>query len=260
MNGRGLFDLTGKVALITGANSGIGLGYARGIVAHGGDVVIWGRRAEKNEEAAAELRQANTRVFTQSVDVADEAQVIAGMAAAVSEMGRVDCVIVNAGISGARGPFDRMDTDDYHGVLAVSQHGAFYTLREAVRHMLDRAAAGDPGGSIIVTGSLTMLLGRPYRQHYAAAKGAVLAMTRGIAIEYAEQGIRANVVAAGRIHTELGKNTLAMETMEQLAQEVPMKRFGTIDELAGIVVYLMSDASAYHTGDVIAIDGGLLID
>lgn len=252
-----LFDLRGKVALITGANTGLGLGYAEAIAAHGGDVVIWGRREAKNTEAARSLARHGTRVLAQTVDVSDEQRVIEAMAEAVATMGRLDCVIANAGISGSRGPFTEMPTDDYLAVVAVGQHGAFYTLREAVRHMIARAESGDPGGSLIVTGSLTMTMGRPYREHYAAAKGAVLAMTRGIAVEYAQHGIRANVVAPGRIETELGSSTPAIESREQMAAEVPMKRFGTPAELGGIIVYLMSDAATYHTGDLIVVDGGL---
>jgi NAD(P)-dependent dehydrogenase (short-subunit alcohol dehydrogenase family) len=254
-----LFDLTGKVALITGANSGLGLGYAHGIAEAGGDVVIWGRRAEENERAAEALRVHGGRVLAQSVDVADEQQVVAGMAEAVAELGRLDCVIANAGISGKRGAFVDLDTEDWMRVIDVGQHGAFYTLREAVRHMVARAEAGDPGGSLIVTGSLTMMLGRPFRQHYAAAKGAVLAMTRGIAVEYAAQGIRANVVAAGRIHTNLSQGRTLPESMEEMTAAIPMKRFGEPEELKGIIVYLMSDASSYHTGDLIVLDGGLAI-
>jgi NAD(P)-dependent dehydrogenase (short-subunit alcohol dehydrogenase family) len=257
---RGLFDLTGKVALITGGNAGLGYGYAKGIARHGGDLVIWGRRSEKNEAVADELREYGVRVLAQSVDVSDEQQVVSGMADAIEQMGRLDCVIANAGISGRRGPFDTMSTEDYRSVIAVSQDGAFFTIREAVRHMVARAESGDPGGSIIATGSLTMLLGRPYRQQYAAAKAAVLAMIRGIAVEYAAQGIRANVVAAGRVHTEIASTAGSLvESMEQLVADVPMKRFGTIDELAGAVVYLMSDAASYHTGDLIVVDGGLSI-
>ena len=252
-----LFGLRGKVALITGANTGLGLGYAEAIAAHGGDVVIWGRREAKNAEAARILERYGGRVLAQTVDVSDEQRVIDAMGEALATMGRLDCVIVNAGISGSRGPFTAMTTEDYHSVIAVGQHGAFYTLREAVRHMVARAEAGDPGGSLIVTGSLTMIMGRPYREHYAAAKGAVLAMTRAIAVEFARYGIRANVVAPGRIETELGSSTPSIESREQMAAEVPMKRFGTAAELGGIIVYLMSDAASYHTGDLIVVDGGL---
>jgi NAD(P)-dependent dehydrogenase (short-subunit alcohol dehydrogenase family) len=255
MAGTCLFDLTGKVALITGGSSGLGLGYADGIARHGGDLVIWGRRQEKNEEAAAKLRCHGVHVLTQSVDVSDEHAVVSGMAEAVAEMGKLDCVIANAGISGARRPLTEIETDDWNDVLAISLTGVFFTLREAVRHMVERGG----GGSLIVTGSLTALLGRPYKPHYSAAKAGAMALMRGIAVEYAAQGIRANMVAAGRFHTEMGKTTVPLESMEQMVADVPMRRFGHIDELAGIAVYLMSDASSYHTGDVIVIDGGQTI-
>ena len=197
MSAASLFDLTGKVGLVTGANSGLGFGFASGIAKCGGDVVVWGRRADKNEQAAEKLRKMGAgRVHCQSVDVSDEKQVVDGMAEAVEAMGRIDCVVANAGgVSGA--PLHQMTTQMYNDLLAVAQHGGFFTLREAVKHMKARADAGDPGGSIIVCGSLTTFMGHAGIAHYAAAKGAMASIMRSIAVEYGRDGIRANVVCAG---------------------------------------------------------------
>src|SRR5438105_2507289 len=119
------WDMSGKVIVITGGNAGIGLGFARGIVRAGGNVVIWGRRQEKNRAAAAELAQFGTRVITQEVDVSDEHRVVAAMSEAVEKLGRVDGVIANAGIMNHVGSFLQMTAEAYHSLLAINQHGAF---------------------------------------------------------------------------------------------------------------------------------------
>src|SRR5262247_3511590 len=129
------WEMSGRVVVVTGGNAGIGLGFARGIARAGGDVVIWGRRAEKNAEAAASLREFGGRVFTQAVDVSDENRVVTAMREAVEELGRVDGVIANAGLMTNERTFVEMSSDAWHGLLAVNQHGAFFTMREGARHM-----------------------------------------------------------------------------------------------------------------------------
>lgn len=254
------FDLSGKVALVTGANNGLGFAFARGIAKAGGDLVIWGRRAERNEEAAVELRKEGVRVLAQSVDVADESQVCEAMVEAVRELGRLDCVIANAGISTRPSAFHELSSEMWHELLAVNLHGAFYTLREGVRHMVARAEAGDPGGSLIVCGSLAALIGVPRMEHYGAAKGALAAVVRSIASEYGDRGIRANMVAPGYFESSLARDPeVVAARAEQMRLRNPIPRAGRPEDLEGIVVYLMSDASRYHTGDVIVIDGGSLI-
>lgn len=252
------FDLTGKVALITGANAGIGLGYANAIAAAGGDVVLWGRRADRNTEAAAQVSQHGRRVLTDAIDVADEAAQKAGFERAISEMGRLDCVIANAGFAGLT-PMIDLSTEELGRHIAISQVGAFVTLREGARHMVNRAEAGDAGGSLIATGSLTNFLGTWGVGHYAAAKSAIAGMIRNFAVELGAQGVRANMVCAGLIATDM---TGGPESgLKSLAEEkTPIPRMGTPDDLGGIVVYLMSDASRYHTGDLITIDGGRRIN
>ena len=167
---RNIFDLTGKVALITGGNSGIGLGFAVGLAKAGADVVIWGRREQNNRAAEDKLRPYGGRVASREVDVSAETEVVEGMRAAVAEMGRLDCVVANAGHAN-QAPFTEMTSEIYHGLLNVNQHGAFYTLREAAKHMVARAKAGDPGGSLILCGSGSIYQGVPTMAHYGAAKG-----------------------------------------------------------------------------------------
>ena len=257
-----LFDLTGKVVLVTGGNSGLGLGYARGIAKAGGDVVIWGRNSARNEQAVGELQQYGGRVVAQQVDTSDEAQVIAGIRDVVAQMGRLDCVFANAGIPGQAASILELKTAEYLDLIAVSQHGVFYTLREAARHMVARAEAGDPGGSLVATGSLSMYLGLPGAEHYAAAKAATGAVVRGMAAEFGKYGIRANLIAPGYIKTGIQRDwdsnqTLSVDAM--FAERTPIPRVGEIEDFEGIAVYLASDQSRFHSGDTIVIDGGYLI-
>jgi NAD(P)-dependent dehydrogenase (short-subunit alcohol dehydrogenase family) len=251
-----VFDLTGKVVVVSGGNAGIGLGFARGIARAGGDVVIWGRRDEKNAEAAAALAEFGGRVFTQAVDVSDEARVVTAMAEVVEEMGRVDGVIANAGLMTNERTFVEMSSDAWHGLLAVNQHGAFFTMREGARHMKRRYDAGDPGGSLLFCASLSALTGSPGMEHYNASKGAMVAMSRGIAVEGGRYGIRCNVVCPGFTESE----TVSLPEDHPVAQHFrrynPMQRAGRASDFEGIAVYFMSDLSGYHTGDVVIIEGG----
>lgn len=253
-----MFDLTGKVGLVTGGNSGLGLGFATGMAKCGADIVVWGRRADRNAEAEEVLRAAGApRVWSQTVDVSDEEQVVAGMAAAVTHMGRVDCVVQNAGFA-SMAPFHEMTTEVYGSLLAVAQHGGFWTLREGVRHMLARAEAGDPGGSLLLCGSLTQFRGEPMIAHYGAAKSAMQAMMRSVAVEYGHHGIRANMVTCGWFYTDMygGAPKDRFPFDRTIRERNPIRRWGEIADVEGIAAYLASDAASYHTGDVIVIDGG----
>jgi len=258
MSSADLFDLSGKVALVTGGNSGLGLGFATGLAKCGADLVIWGRREPANEQAAERLRSYGGRVLAQSVDISQEDEVISAAAEAIETLGRLDCVVANAGIS-SQSPLHEMTTETYFSLLATNQHGGFFTLREGVRHMKERADAGDPGGSIIVCGSLSITRGVKGMAHYGAAKGALAAMTRNIAVEYGQYGIRANMVAPGSIYTGImgGVPEAAIPLTAYLKERNPIPRWGYPEDVEGIAAYLASDSSRYHTGDVILIDGGL---
>jgi NAD(P)-dependent dehydrogenase (short-subunit alcohol dehydrogenase family) len=258
-----LFDLTGKVALVTGGTSGLGLGFARGIARAGGDVVVWGRDTAKNARAADDLAQYGGRVLADAVDVADEAQVSAGMARAVEAMGRIDAVFANAGVSRAAPSTIEMTGEAWHDLLGINMHGAFFTLREAARHMIERTAAGGPrGGSLVLCGSLSAYRGVPGMPHYAAAKGALTGLTATMASEFGQYGIRVNLVAPGYIHTGLG---VARDDPKRIAQDqafvakTPLGRVGYPTDFEGVAVYLASDMSAFQTGSTIVIDGGFMV-
>jgi NAD(P)-dependent dehydrogenase (short-subunit alcohol dehydrogenase family) len=259
---KNLFDLTGKVVLATGSNSGIGLGFLRGCANQGADVIVWGRRADKNAEALENLRTLGApRAHAEVVDVADEAAVEAAFASSLKAMGRVDCVFANAGFTSRAKSFPDMSSELYHGLLNVNLHGAFYVLREATRHMRQRALAGDPGGSLVACGSLSIFQGRQGMEHYAAAKGALSVMIKGLAVEMGQYGVRANMIAPGMIMTEMtGSSPQTEALIKHFSDITPLGRPGYIADIEGPAAYLASDASYFHTGDILIIDGGRTVN
>jgi NAD(P)-dependent dehydrogenase (short-subunit alcohol dehydrogenase family) len=253
------FDLTGKVALVTGGNGGIGLGMAEALAQAGADVVVWGTNEEKNAAAGKVLAGYGKRVASRKVNVASEAEVVEGMEAAIALMGRVDCVIANAGISG-RAPLLEMTTDLFHKVHAVNEDGVFWTFREAARHMIARSKDGDPGGSLVAVASSAGLEGAAYNSAYGASKGAVLSLVRALAVELARHGIRANSIAPGWIATDMTERSQHDDKFnDRVIGRVPMRRWGEPEDFGGIAVYLASDASKFHTADTFVIDGGYLV-
>jgi NAD(P)-dependent dehydrogenase (short-subunit alcohol dehydrogenase family) len=255
---KGLFDLSGKVTLVTGGNGGIGLGFARGVARQGGDVVIWARSAEKNAAAKAELEAFGVRVATRQVDVVSEQEVAAGYDALMAEFGRIDCVFANSGISAKAQSLLDLSSEEYHELININMHGAFYVLRDAAKLMVKRAQAGEPGGSLVACGSLSMYMGLSGKQHYAGSKAALGAMIRGMAVEFGKYGIRANAIAPGLIRTPMtGEEGSPVETF--MASRTPIPRVGLPSDFEGIGAYLASDASSFHSGDTIVIDGAYLV-
>jgi NAD(P)-dependent dehydrogenase (short-subunit alcohol dehydrogenase family) len=256
----GLFDLKGKVALVTGGNGGIGLGMAEGLAAAGADVVIWGGRPEKNAAAEATLKGYGRRVLAQRCDVSDESQVEGCFAEALRTMGRVDACFANAGVSQARAPFHELSGKEWRRVMSVNLDGAFYTLRAAARHMVGRAKAGDPGGRLVAMASTAAVHGAARAQAYGASKGALLSMVRALAVEMARHGVTANAILPGWIETEMTAAGIADPKFAgAVLPRIPLRRWGEKEDFAGIAVYLASDASRYHTGDSLVIDGAYTI-
>jgi len=253
-------DLGGKVALVTGGNGGIGLGMAEGMAAAGADVVIWGSNPQKNAAAEEKLRGYGRRVLAQRCDVADEQQVDACFAEAVRKMGRVDACFANAGVSQGRALFHELATSEWRRVLSVNLDGAFFTLRAAARHMVARAASGDKGGRLVGMASSAAIHGAARAQSYAASKGAMVSLIRALAVEMARYGVTANSILPGWIETEMTARGIADEKFAgAVLPRIPLRRWGSRQDFAGVAVYLASDASSYHTGDSFVIDGAYTI-
>lgn len=252
---RSMFDLTGKTALVTGGNSGVGLGYARGMAREGANIVIWGRSAEKNAAAEAELREAGSPdVRSRNVEISSESAVQGAFDEAVEAAGgRIDCVVSNAGYGKSFPSIADIPTDEWQRMLDVHLNGGFYVVRAAARHMKRRALAGSGGGSILICGSLSVFGGAPGLMAYSAAKSALAGVMRSAAAELAQYGVRVNMVAPGYIKTGIVDDPAVDEFS---AQRAPMKRVGTPADLEAIAAYLASDGASFHTGDMITIDGG----
>jgi NAD(P)-dependent dehydrogenase (short-subunit alcohol dehydrogenase family) len=252
------FDLSGKVALVTGGNGGIGLGMAEAMARAGANVAIWGTNPDKNAAAKEKLIAHGIEAEAFVCDVADATAVNNAMAGTLERFGRLDGCFANAGVTG-RGPKSFMDIspEELRRVMSVNLDGAFYTHQAAARHMVERAERGDPGGRLVCVSSLASVSGPARNQHYAASKGALNALTYALAVELARYGITANAILPGWIETDMTENLMANEKFAQVAgSRIPVRRWGRPDDFGGIAVYLMSDASAYHTGQCLQIDGG----
>ena len=252
------FDLTGKVAIVTGGNGGIGLGMAEALADAGCAVHLWGRNAAKNEHALERLRAKGGRAEAVLCDVSDAKSVEAAMAKALAAFGRVDGCFANAGMGGGgRRSFVERPLAEWRELLATNLDGAFLTLQAAARHMVERAGKGDAFGRLVVTSSIASIFGTARNEHYAASKAALNALTRALAVELARYGVTANAILPGWIKSEMTEGIMGNDKfVGAVMPRIPMRRFGEPRDFGGIAVYLMSGASSYHTGDLFMIDGG----
>ena len=249
-----MFDLNGKVALVTGGNGGIGLGFAEGLAEHGAGVCIWGTNEEKNAAAQAKLEGYGGKVAALRCDVSDERQVEDAFARTVEIFGHVDACFANAGVGGGGANFDEMTPDEWHRVFKVNMDGVMFTFREAVKHM----KRSGRGGSLVVTSSGTARFGARGSEHYSATKAGVIALIQSLAIGQARYGIRANAIIPGWIETAMTERAFQTEVFQtRVMKRIPQRRWGQPADFRAIAVYFASDESAYHTGDTIAIDGGV---
>ena len=246
------FDLTGKSAIVTGGNGGIGLGMALGLARAGAGIVIAGRNKDKSEEAVRDIEALGASALAVSVDVTDIASVGAMVEATLAQMGRIDILINNAGMS-VRQPAHALSLDDWQTVMNTNLTSAFICAKTVYPAMKQ---AG--GGKIINIGSMTSIFGAAYAPAYAASKGGIVQFTKSIALSWAADNIQANAILPGWIDTALTRTARAQVPglNENVLNRTPAKRWGNIDDLAGAAVFLASPASDFVTGAAIPVDGG----
>lgn len=253
-----IFDLDGRVAVVTGGNGGIGLGIAQALAAAGCTVSIWGRNPEKNGRALASITAAGGKGDARVCDVTDAASVTAAMQATLDRFGRVDGCFANAGIGGGgRRAFVERTEEEWRQMFATNLDGVFHAFQAAARHMTARAETGDAFGRLVATSSLASLFGTARNEHYAATKAALNALVRALAVELARYGVTANAILPGWIRSEMTEGLMGNDKfVGNVMPRIPMRRFGEPSDFGGIAVYLMSGASSYHTADTFVIDGG----
>jgi gluconate 5-dehydrogenase len=250
-----LFDLTGRVALVTGGSRGLGREIAEGLAEAGAAVTITARRERWLAPAEAELRAAGLDVTAATCDVTDPAAVAALIDGIVARRGGLDIVVNNAGVSWGA-PAEAMPVERFRQVMETNATGAFLVAQAAARQMI----ALGRGGSIVNTASIMGMVGVAPEivraAGYSASKGALIALTRQLAVEWASRGIRVNAVAPGFFPSRMTEPILA-QSEDRLRAGVPMNRLGRPGELKGVVLFLASDAASYVTGQVLAVDGGM---
>lgn len=246
------FDLTGRVALVTGSSQGIGYAIAEGLAASGAKVALNGRDEPRLGRAVAVLESAGATVTGVSFDVTDPAAVAQGVRETEDRLGAIDILVSNAGISRRRA-FSEMTADDWHAVIDANLTSAFTVTKAVVPSMIDRGR-----GRIITTCSLFSSIARRDNVNYAASKGGLAMMTKALAVELGVHGITVNGIAPGFFDTPLVKPLREDPDFNVwLESRTPMGRWGRVDELAGAAVFLASDAAGFVTGQIIYVDGGV---
>jgi NAD(P)-dependent dehydrogenase (short-subunit alcohol dehydrogenase family) len=248
------FRLSGKVGIVTGASSGLGVAFATALAEAGADVAVCARREDKLTENAEKIAKATGRaVFPYVADVRNESEVVGFVAAVEKKFGRIDIVVNNAGTATVK-PAVEMSGKEWLDVTDVDLNGTFYVAREAAKSMIKNKVRG----SIINVASIYGIFGDviPAASYYAS-KGAVVNLTRALAIEWVSYGIRVNAIAPGFFPSEMTSGVQQDQpTMQHITSRTPMGRFGRPEELAGPLVLLASDAGSYITGHILNVDGG----
>lgn len=247
------FTLDGKVALITGAARGLGLGYATAAAAAGAHVVLNDRDTTALSEAVKKLSDAGYSCSASPFDVTSEEEVTKAVAAIIKERKHIDVLVNNAG-NQLRRPFVDYTFDEWKSIMNVHVNGSFLVSRSVARHMLERRS-----GLIVMIGSIVVESSRGTISPYVTAKGATTALGKALAAELGPSGIRCNVIAPGMFETDFTKDLVNNPAVHDgLAQKIPLRRWGKPDDIGPLIVYLASDAGRYLNGQIFTVDGGIL--
>ncbi|MGJ4900314.1 SDR family NAD(P)-dependent oxidoreductase [Bradyrhizobium sp. HKCCYLS2058] len=251
----GRFDLSGKVAIVTGGNGGIGLGMARGLADAGADIAVVGRNEAKSQAAAADLAGRGGRAIAVTADVSDKDDVAAMVARVASELGRIDILINNAGMS-IRKPPHVLELEEWQQVIDTNLTSAFLCSKAAYP-----ALKASGGGKIINIGSMLSIFGASFAPAYAASKGGIVQYTRACACAWAPDNIQVNAILPGWIDTDLTRAARSQidGLHDRVLARTPAARWGDIDDFAGIATFLSSPSSDFVTGTAIPVDGGYSI-
>ncbi|MBN9161037.1 MAG: short-chain dehydrogenase [Myxococcales bacterium 68-20] len=249
------YDYSGKVALVTGGSSGIGLATARAFARAGASVAIAARGEEAGHSACAAIEAEGGRAIFVQADVRDEASVANAVGAVTKHFGRLDFAANSAGAGGDMAPLEATNQEVWDSVMAINARGVWLAMRWEIPAML---ASG--GGAIVNMSSIYGVAGRAAHHAYVASKHAVLGMTRSVALEYASRGVRVNAICAGVTRTPAmaQAEAFAPEIVQQLVAQHPMARMATEDEIASAVLWLCSEGAGYVTGAPLSVDGGFL--
>jgi 3-oxoacyl-[acyl-carrier protein] reductase len=255
MHARKLFDLSGEVALVTGASSGLGEQFAKVLAANGASVVVAARRADRLASLVETISGSGGKAHAVELDVADQGAIAGAFDAAEAAFGTVTILVNNAGIAGNKPVFD-ITPDDWRKVMSVNLDGVWFAAQEAARRMKD---AGRQGNIINIASVLSFRAARTVAA-YAASKGAVLQLTRNLALEFARYDIRVNAIAPGYILTEINKEYFESDDSAPMIRRIPQRRIGDVSDLDGTLLLLASNkASGYMTGTTVVVDGGHLL-
>jgi gluconate 5-dehydrogenase len=247
-----IFDLSGRRALVTGSTRGIGLALAGGLGRAGASIVLNGRDAAALDAAAAQLKAASVTATGKAFDVTDRAAIVAAVDAIEAEQGPIDILINNAGMQ-HRAPLEDFPEEAWHRLMRTNLDSAFFVGQAVARHMIARRR-----GAIINVGSVQSELGRPGIAPYAASKGGLKMLTKGMAIDWGKHGIRVNGLNPGYFKTELNAALVKDAAFSDwLVKRTPLGRWGDVEELIGAAVFLASDAASFVTGHILFVDGGV---
>ncbi|MEI9907034.1 MAG: glucose 1-dehydrogenase [Actinomycetota bacterium] len=246
-----LFDLRGKVAVVTGGNGGIGLSFAKGLGEAGASISIWARNEEKNQKAVAELKALGINAISCVADVTNRGQIDSAVEKTVAEFGGIDILIANAGVNLRKRP-EKFSAEEFSGVLVANVTSTMECAQAVYPEMKKRG-----GGKIVTVGSMTSIFGFGISAAYSSSKGAVVQLSKSLAAAWGSDNIQVNAILPGWIETDMTVETRGIHSVvDQVLQRTPAGRWGVPDDLAGAAVFFSSSASNFITGTALPVDGG----